>query len=113
MITFEVFVNKSGDYTWFRSRGHAQDAESGQSVVCAWVSAVTQVALLGLTEEAKIPVSQKLDKKKGLLEVKLCQAPDERSRLILRPMVLVLEQLAKKCPKDVRFREHGGESTNV
>ena len=113
MITAEVFVDKAGKYTGFRTKGHAEDAESGHSVVCAWVSAVTQMALIGLTEEAKIPVSQKLDVRKGLLEVKLCQVPDERSQLVLRPMVLVLEQLAKKCPKDVRFHEHGGESTNV
>ncbi|HAY60698.1 MAG: ribosomal-processing cysteine protease Prp [Acidaminococcaceae bacterium] len=113
MITVEVSKNKSGLYTGYRAKGHANDAPAGESVVCAWVSAVTQMALIGLEGEAKFPVAYTADPKSGLLTVQLKKAPDETSQLLIGSMVRILQQLAAECPKDVRVREHGGESKNV
>ena len=113
MITVEVSKNKSGLYTGYRAKGHAKDAPAGESVVCAWVSAVTQMTLIGLESELKFPVAYTADPESGLLAVQLQKEPDAKSQLLIGSMVRTLRQLAAECPKDVRVREHGGESTNV
>ena len=96
MITIDLYRNHKGEITGFRSQGHAGDAPAGESILCAWVSAATQMALVGLEQQLKYPVDYQVDQKKGVLQVTLQRTP-------------VLYQLAEQCPQDVRIREHGGE----
>ena len=98
MITIDLYRNHKGEITGFRSQGHAGDAPAGESILCAWVSAATQMALVGLEQQLKYPVDYQVDQKKGVLQVTLQRTPD-----------IVLYQLAEQCPQDVRIREHGGE----
>ncbi len=109
MITVDLYRNHKGEITGFRSRGHAGDAPAGESVVCAWVSAATQMALAGLEQQLKYPVEYRTDTEKGELQVTLQRMPDEKSQALLGSMEIVLNQLAEQCPQNVRIREHGGE----
>ncbi|MBR1590001.1 MAG: ribosomal-processing cysteine protease Prp [Acidaminococcaceae bacterium] len=109
MITIDLYRNQKGEITSFRSRGHASDAPAGESVVCAWVSAATQMALVGLEQQLKYPVDYQVDTEKGILQVTLQRVPDAKSQALLGSMETVLYQLAEQCPQDVRIREHGGE----
>ena len=109
MITIDLYRNHKGKITGFTSRGHAGDAPAGESVVCAWVSAVTQMALVGLEQQLQYPVTYRADTKKGELQVTLQRTPDAKSQALLGSMETVLYQLAEQCPQDVRIREHGGE----
>ena len=77
--------------------------------ICAWVSAATQMALVGLEQQLKYPVDYQVDQKKGVLQVTLQRTPDIKSQSLLGSMEIVLYQLAEQCPQDVRIREHGGE----
>ena len=109
MITIDLYRNHKGEITGFRSQGHAGDAPAGKSILCAWVSAVTQMALVGLEQQLKYPVDYQVDQKKGVLQVMLRRTPDIKSEALLGSMETVLYQLAEQCPQDVRIREHGGE----
>ncbi len=109
MITVDLYKNRKGEITGFRSWGHAGDAPAGESVLCAWVSAATQMALVGLEQQLKYPVDYQVDREKGELQVMLRRTPDIKSQTLLGSMEAVLYQLAEQCPQDVRIREHGGE----
>ena len=109
MITVDLYRNRKGEITAFHSKGHASDGPAGESVVCAWVSAVTQMALVGLEQQLQYPVEYHTDTKKGELQVTLQRTPDAKSQALLGSMETVLYQLAEQCPQDVRIREHGGE----
>ena len=109
MITVDLYRNRKGEITAFRSKGHASDAPAGESVICAWVSAVTQMALVGLEQQLQYPVEYHADTKKGELQVTLQRTPDAKSQALLGSMEAVLYQLAEQCPQDVRIHEHGGE----
>lgn len=52
MTEITVFRDK-GSLVGFNATGHTGYAESGTDIVCAAVSAVTQTAVLGITELAK------------------------------------------------------------
>lgn len=112
MIVVDLFRNREGYITSFQSEGHADDAPAGKSVICAWVSAATQMVLVGLEQHLKYPVDYQTDTEKGLLRVTLRQPPDALSQALFGSMEMVLKQLAGQCPQDVRIHEHGGE-TNV
>ena len=71
MITIDLYRNHKGEITGFRSQGHAGDAPAGESILCAWVSAATQMALVGLEQQLKYPVDYQVDQKKGVLQVTL------------------------------------------
>lgn len=112
MITIDVYRNRQGKIIGFQSRGHAADAPAGESVICAWVSAATQMVIVGLEQQLHYSVEYKTDTKQGLLQVTLKQEPDRQSQTLFGSMEMVLKQLAEQCPQDVRIYEHGGE-TNV
>ena len=109
MISVDLYRNRKCEITAFRSRGHASDAPAGESVICAWVSAVTQMALVGLEQQLQYPVEYRADTKKGELQVTLQRTPDAKIQALLGSMEAVLYQLAEQCPQDVRIHEHGGE----
>lgn len=94
--------------TGFKSEGHS--GVEGESVICAWVSAVTQMALIGIEEELHYPVRYNVDEPKGLLKVALDCAPDSHTQLLFKSMLNVLKQLSEGYPQDVRLKGHGGES---
>lgn len=47
MTTVTIF-RSSGRLAGFEAEGHAGDAEAGENIVCAAISAITQTAVLGL-----------------------------------------------------------------
>jgi len=108
-VTIDIQRNGAGLITAFRSKGHAGDVPAGENVVCAWVSAVTQNALIGLEQELRLPVDYQLSEKENLLSVRLRCEPDAKSQIILGTMERTLEQLAEQYPQYVRIFGHGGE----
>jgi uncharacterized protein YsxB (DUF464 family) len=108
MIQIELRKNREGLLTGYEVLGHAEDAPMGNSVLCAWVSAVTQMALIGLEQEIKHAVSYETDETKGLLKVRLKGTADSRTQDILGTMERTLRQVAAAHPKEVEIREHRG-----
>lgn len=100
----KINVYRSGQaIAGFSVSGHANLAPHGQDIVCAGVSALTQAAVLGITnylnKKANIEVLV------GKLGVEL-EEPDGLTNAILETMLLGLMEIAKLYPKSVRIIEH-------
>ena len=63
MITIKVTRNENNEIIGFSLNGHAGYSENGKDIVCAAVSAVTNMALIGLSEKLKLNI--KFEKNDG------------------------------------------------
>lgn len=94
MTTITV-LEKDGSLTGFRAKGHSGFAESGEDIVCAAVSALTQTAYLGISELTDAEVM--IDQRDGELhlELKPGVSPEARNKaeLILGTMLLGLRAI--------------------
>ena len=108
MIIIDIFTDRAGFITGYQAAGHADDAPQGSSIVCAWVSAVTQMALIGLEQQLQHPLAYTTDETKGLLKVQLKAAPTARTQDLLRSMEMTLEQLVREQPGEVTLNKHRG-----
>ncbi len=102
MINVEIFCEAEGKITGFAVTGHAGLAASGQDIVCAGVSALTQAALLGLHEHLHRDV--RYDKASGKLIMHLVGAPDDCTEAVLQTMLLGLQGVAQYSPERVRIQ---------
>ena len=106
MIKIDLYKNARGQIGSYRVCGHAGDGPAGQSIVCAWVSAVTQMTLIGLEEELHCPLRYQTEEDEGLLEVSLKGEPDEKTQVLTGSMEMVLQQLQEQYPEHVQLNEH-------
>lgn len=92
MIQVDIFYHESF-IQGFTVQGHAGYAMSGEDIVCAAVSVLTQTALLGLNEYLESKPQWKIDDH-GYLECWLVQGitpgDKEKSQVILHTMELGL-----------------------
>jgi len=72
------FRRRNGHIASFTISGHGGQGPYGQDILCAAVSALSQAAVLGLTDVVGIPVA--LEKKHGFLRCELPEDLDPRSR---------------------------------
>jgi uncharacterized protein YsxB (DUF464 family) len=108
MIRIEFLKSPQG-WHGFRAQGHSGYADQGQDIVCAAVSALTQTAVLGLTEVVGVPCQVVVSEEDGLLE---CLLPRElphdqwqRSQLILGVLFTGLKATEKEYKRYVRVKE--------
>ena len=59
MITIKIFRNDKNEIVSFMLDGHAGYDAKGKDIVCAAVSAVTNMTLIGLGEELALPLEFK------------------------------------------------------
>ena len=59
MITIKIKRNDKNEIVSFELNGHAGYSSSGNDIVCAAVSAVTNMVLIGLGEELALPLNFK------------------------------------------------------
>jgi len=103
MTTITVF-KESGLIIGYHASGHSEYAASGEDIVCAAASIITQSTLLGLQEVAKVKITASKDDDKALLEVKLHEQNDQ-AQTILKTMELALKNLQEQYPKYVQVKE--------
>ena len=102
MIRIEIRENGDGRIAGFSVEGHSGTAASGEDVVCAGVSAVTETALLGIGKYLDRDVDYRI--KKGSLFVQLNDEPDDLTEAILRTMFMGLIEIEKLCPAAVKVK---------
>lgn len=104
MITVEITRDSGKHVVHFQVSGHAGAAPHGKDIICAAVSALTQSALLGLTQHLNRTIRwQAAD---GLLSMELCNLPDAQTSAILETMLLGLREIVKLEPDYVRIVEY-------
>ena len=93
----------------FRALGHTGYAKHGNDIVCAAVSALTQTAVLGLTEVLAIDCLVQVDENRGSL---LCLLPQglsphdwTQSQLVLNVLYQGLLATEKEYGKHVSVKE--------
>lgn len=109
MTNIKLFY-KSNQIVGFECKNHSGYAESGKDIVCAGISCITQTAVLGLQNIAKIDCNVQIDQKIGYLSLKI--APKdinskafESTQIILRTMLCGLEDLREQYPKYIKLEE--------
>ena len=106
MTTVEFRARKGGGYTGFEVSGHAGYAESGQDIVCAEVSALTQATLNGLKNVLKAPVMFDIDPERAYLCVFLTPEATESQRrdaqILLETLFQALQAVERDFPRFVR-----------
>ena len=101
---------KSNQIVGFECKKHSGFAESGKDIVCAGISCITQTAVLGLENVAKVDCNTQIDPQKGYLSVQIAQndinsAKFESAQIILRSMLCGLEDLQEQYPKYLKLEE--------
>lgn len=96
MTEIAVFFH-NGRPTGFDAKGHTGYAKSGEDIVCAAVSAITQTAAMGVLELCKCP--SEFDIKDGRLRLKIADSSSaqqrEKAELILSTMLLGLRSVQR------------------
>lgn len=114
MIKIEIYKNALGNIFKYLVEGHAGYAESGNDIVCAAVSMLTQTTLIALNEVAEIDekyIEYKIDEEKGILEVSIPKdLPNEKLNIantILKTMEVGVKALIDSYPKYItlKYRE--------
>lgn len=83
-------------------KGHTGFAEEGTDIVCAAVSVLTQAALMGLKEVAKLDTESSIGE--GYLSFKINSATAE-SDAILQTMYLALKDLSLGYKRHIKMED--------
>jgi len=106
MVKIEIFEDDAGRIVTFQVEGHAGFGDSGEDLVCAAVSVLTQTAVLGLDHH--LSASPEVEVDKGRL---LCRLPHltvkdaERAEVILRTMYLGLMAIAEEYDQYIQVKK--------
>lgn len=97
---------QSGQVIGFQLSGHADAGEHGQDLVCAAVSAITQTAILGLTDVMKLKVAYSVEQDgEAICILPKDMQEDEKSgaALIIETMLAGLRSVQLAYPKTLKF----------
>lgn len=110
MVEVVLVRDRDGALRGFRAAGHAGFAERGADIVCAAVSALTEVTVLGLQARLGLEPAVEMDEERGLLLCTLDRdgTPPEmwaRAQDLLETLALGLGEIAKEYADYIRVRE--------
>lgn len=94
MIHVTIYQNSKKEYTGFKTYGHAGFSDEGQDIVCAAASILvinTMNAIEKFTEDNASMVSDDPD---GVIEYSIKGKPSKEAELLLKTMVLGLEEMS-------------------
>jgi Predicted ribosomal protein len=107
MVLIVIKHDQSGNAIGFSSSGHADYAEKGADIICAGISALTITTVLALRQLTKIKLKTRQNGAQGFLECRWENIPSEieHTNLIVRVMVIGLQDLAAQYPTYLRVNE--------
>lgn len=99
-----IIYHKKNEICGYRISGHAGFAQAGEDIVCSAVSILTINTVNAIEQLTSTPFSCEADEKKGgYLKVIFQKEIDHDATLLLKAMVLGLEDLAKEYKKYIRL----------
>jgi len=105
MITVNIKMSTDDKVVGLEVTGHADYSEYGSDIVCSAVSALTQTALLGLINIAKLDIEYCIDE--GLLSFSIPHIEDRDARIkawaILDTMVMGLKNISENYSPYIRI----------
>ncbi|OPJ55555.1 ribosomal-processing cysteine protease Prp [Alkalithermobacter paradoxus] len=107
MVKASIKRNSKGDIIEFEIKGHANYASHGEDIVCAAISALSQTAIIGLSDYAHVKCEFKINS--GYLHCKLPFELNIDKRLIVNAivetMVLGIKNIKEGYPSFVTLDE--------
>lgn len=107
-MTTVIITHEGGFITGFTASGHSDYAQEGEDIVCAAVSAITQTAMMGLQQFESTTQAHWEAGDDPILSVKVLR-PSHDTEVILRTMVIGLEDILSGVPQYVRVIHKGTE----
>ena len=93
------FYKKGDMLTGFECKGHAESAEYGQDILCAFVSSACYMTANTVTEVLKLSADTRVTD--GYMRVSNISSP-EKAQDILKGMLLHMEELQKDYPEKIK-----------
>ena len=104
MVTVTVF-QEQGSVVGFRLSGHADHGAYGEDIVCAGISAITETALLGITDVLKLDAA--IARESGHVRCELSREtpPEEREKaaIVFNTMIAGFKSIQQAYPKSLKF----------
>lgn len=91
----QVIVKKqNGNITGFHIEGHAGFANKGSDIVCSAISTLAINCVNSIEEFTEDLFSEGMDEERGMIDFDLTGEVSEQSQLLLKSMLLGMEQIA-------------------
>ena len=94
MIQISIYRNEKEECVGFKAEGHAGFSKSGQDIVCAAVSVLMINTINAIEAFAGDKLSVTSDDESGLIECHLTEKLSKEAALLLKAMILGLEDMA-------------------
>ena len=98
-------LRERGTPVGFELTGHANQGAYGEDVVCAGISAITQTALLGITDVLKLDAAWSREEGHMRCELSRETAGEdiEKAAIVFNTMIAGLSSLQQAYPKSLKF----------
>ncbi len=100
MIRAQFFVDRNGNLSGFHITGHSGLAESGEDVLCAFVSGAAYMAANTITDV--ICADARAEADDGDMKVTVAERDLEACQIILAGLKLHLTETEKQYPENIR-----------
>jgi len=105
MIRITIYKNHAGQFKGFCCTGHAGYADAGEDIVCAGVSALVINTINAIDAFSGEEFDSETDRRSGLIDIRFRQPAGHDAELLLRAMVLGLEDIQKNYGTDYSLLE--------
>ena len=104
MVRVTVF-EEQGTPVGFELTGHADQGAYGEDIVCAGISAITQTALLGITDVLKLDAAWSREEGHMRCELSRETAGEDlmKAAIVFNTMIAGLSSLQQAYPKSLKF----------
>ena len=98
-------LRERGTPVGFELTGHADQGVYGEDIVCAGISAITETALLGVTDVLKLDAATARENGHLRCELSRDTAPEdlEKAAIVFDTMIAGLTSLQRAYPKSLKF----------
>ena len=98
-------IRQQGTHVGFELTGHADQGAYGEDVVCAGISAITQTALLGITDVLKLDAAWTHESGHMRCELSRETAGEDlvKAAVVFNTMIAGLTSLQEAYPKSLKF----------
>ena len=98
-------IREQGTPVGFELTGHADQGAYGEDIVCAGISAITETALLGITDVLKLDAAWTREEGDLRCELSRETAGEDREKaaIVFNTMIAGLTSLQQAYPKSLKF----------
>ena len=94
MIHITIYKNDRKECIGFQTEGHSEYSEMGQDIVCAAASVLVVNTINAIELYAADEYSLMSDQEDGFISFQLQNEPSKEAQLLLKTMILGLEEMA-------------------